>query len=490
MGASSEIAKGGSIVFAASLIERALRLGATFLLSVGLGKEAFGAYTYAVTIFTIIAIFSPLGLDMGAVYFGAQYHNKDKAKQRSMIIRGFSITLFSGLVFYLATLLLSPHLLQSHQNLNTVAPALIFWSPLVFSVGILRSIKDMVGNAIVFQLLPSFLLLVGGALVMFFSLSIHEAFVFFVISIALSALMGIFRVWKRLRFIIKDATLPHSYSLKEQLHYSIPQSLAAVAFRLTMWTDILMLGILSTNAELGVYKIAAALAVIGSLPVNALATIFNPIIAKNIAENAHKELNKTLKTITRWLMSLSLPVITGMFLLPDLLLFIFGEEYASSRMSLVVLVGGQFIWVSCAMAMRLIPVSGHSTLTLINGLIAAGLNIALNWYFIPEYGSIGAAISTSITLGLWSLWRLVEIWHLLRCFPFTKYTGGLFFLSLSSALGLHFLLSESSMLVRLPIVLVLCTLLMLRSFYFGSEEADKEIKEKILRKIKGFTKKS
>jgi O-antigen/teichoic acid export membrane protein len=68
--------------------------------------------------------------------------------------------------------------------------------------------------------------------------------------------------------------------------------------------------------------------------------------------------------------------------------------------------------------MRLIPMSGHAMLNLVNGVIALALNVALNWFLIPEYGALGAALATGLTLALWSLWRVVEVWFLLKCFPF------------------------------------------------------------------------
>ena len=64
-------------------------------------------------------------------------------------------------------------------------------------------------------------------------------------------------------------------------------------------------------------------------------------------------------------------------------------------------------------------------LNLINGLIALALGIALNLLLIPMYGILGAALATAITLAAWGLWRVVEVWHLLRCFPFTVRSGGL-----------------------------------------------------------------
>ena len=420
---------------------------------------------------------------MGAVYFGAQYHKKNIPKQRSMIIKGFGITSLSG-VFFAFGLWACAGFFSNPAPIRHIAPILIFWNPLLFSVGVLRSIKDMKGNAIVFQLLPSFLLLSGAAITFFFSFSLFEALWLYGLSITLSAVCGVFRVWNKLGSTISQHHLPDDYSIKEQLQYSIPQSLAAMTFRLTIWMDIIMIGLLSTDRELGLYRIASALAIMGALPVSALSTIFNPIIAQNVSNKAWTELNKTLKTITRWLMSISLPVLCAMFLLPDFLLWMFGDQYQESQTSLLILIAGQFIWVSCSMAMRLIPMSGHSTLTLINGLIAALVNIVLNMWLIPKYGAIGAAISTATTLALWSLWRLVEIWHLMRCFPFSKISFGIFVVGLGYAFGLYPVLISYSLWIRIPIVTVISGAFLYFSFQIGEEEADVEIKQLFLSKFR------
>jgi O-antigen/teichoic acid export membrane protein len=136
------------------------------------------------------------------------------------------------------------------------------------------------------------------------------------------------------------------------------------------------------------------------------------------------------------------------------------------------------------MAMRLIPMSGHSTLTLINGLIAALVNIVLNMWLIPKYGAIGAAISTATTLALWSLWRLVEIWHLMRCFPFSKISFGIFVVGLGYAFGLYPVLISYSLWIRIPIVTVISGAFLYFSFQIGEEEADVEIKQLFLSKFR------
>ncbi|MEC7987807.1 MAG: flippase [Myxococcota bacterium] len=468
------------MVFLASIGERGLRLIVTWLLSTALGAELFGSYTFAVTIATIITVFSPLGIDSGAVYFGAQYQKqKQWGRQKGLILSGAWITILSGVICSGSLWLSAPLLFEDPNPIQWIAPTILFLTPLMFIVGLLRSIKDMKGNAMVFQLSIPIGLLIGAIAIYVGSLSLEHALSFYWIALAISLIFGLWWARRRLSSRLYDPRITPSYHTKELLQYSLPQSLAAMVFRLTIWMDIIMLGWLSSNDELGIYRIASALAVIGALPISALSTIFNPIIAELVSVKDHVRLNTILKTITRWLLSVSFPVLIAMFLLPDLMLSLFSTEYQAGHIPLQILIGGQFVWISCAMAMRLIPMSGHSTLTLINGVIAAVLNIGLNYYFIPRYGAQGAAISTSLTLGLWSLWRLVEIWYLLKCFPFSKFNTGLFISGVGLALLSHNLIADLSLFVRTPIVFVMSIIFLLVAFRWGKEESDEEIAKKI-----------
>ena len=93
------VAVGGSLVLAASLGDRALRLVVTWLLSTALGPEIFGSYTFAVTVATIVAAFGPIGVDRGAVYFGARYRQSNSwSKLRGLLQSTLVISMCSAVV--------------------------------------------------------------------------------------------------------------------------------------------------------------------------------------------------------------------------------------------------------------------------------------------------------------------------------------------------------------------------------------------------------
>ena len=133
-----KIASGGGIVLIASLIDRIIRFAVTWLLSTSLGAGDFGVYTHAVTIVTVITVLSPLGLNSGAVYFGAQYakpskKESEKASFFSVLLPQQSVASYLLLVF--GSWL--PLLFDDPEPFRWIAPTIAIWTPLMFCVGLL-----------------------------------------------------------------------------------------------------------------------------------------------------------------------------------------------------------------------------------------------------------------------------------------------------------------------------------------------------------------
>lgn len=489
-GELKKIASGGGIVLVASLIDRIIRFAVTWLLSTSLGAGDFGVYTHAVTVVTVITVLSPLGLNSGAVYFGAQYaKTKEEGKRKGLLFFGAITTIISGLLSAIGLWVLAPILFEDPMPFRWIAPTIAVWTPLMFCVGLLTSIKDMLGAAMVYQIILPLCLLIGATVIYMAQFDLQIALVFYWVALGITFVVATIWVWRRFKTLIQNQEIVPEYDNKKVLLYSIPQGLAGMVFRLTVWMDILMMGYYSTDEQLGIYRIASALAIIGSIPITALTSIFNPIIAELVAVKNFEKLNSLLKTVTRWLLLLSLPILIFCLAVPDILLHIFDPIYAASRIPLIILLSGQFFWVFCAMSMRLIPMSGRSMLTFINGVIAVVLNMICNIIFIPQYGAIGAAIATAITLNLWAGWRLIEIWHLMRCHPFSK-GNILFFLF---CVGISYFLSEFSYHwdtgLRIVISGFICFCIVLMGFWLGKTRDDDIVIDAFMKKIQRFQRK-
>ena len=484
---AKEIAAGGGIVLLSSITDRALRLGVTWLLSLYFGPEIFGVYTLTITIVTLVKMFSPLGTELGTIYFGARYRQENEQdKMKGLVISSVGISTFSAIICSILLWFAAPMVTDHATELRWAIPAILFWTPLHTLVGLLRAQKDMKGNALVYEIAIPLTLLAGAIAVVLIKLDLRAALIGYWFSLAISLFLGIQWSWKHFGSLFQDESITPIYSLKELLRYSIPMAFSQFVFRLNAWMDIVMLGWLASDTDVGIYRIAVSLAMICSLPIHAIITIFNPIIVELVNKHDYEKLNGLLKLVTKWLLLFNLPVLMTFYLIPDIILMFFDKAYAPSRYPLEILVMGQLVWSACSIAMRLIPMSGYALLNLLNGIIAGLLNIGLNYLLIPKYGSIGAAIATSSTLALWSLWRLIEARYLLRCFPFHTISFLMIVGAISASMTLKYSLEGQESWMRITLVSIATISFIAVSLMFGREKEDKVIISTITNKLKRF----
>ena len=144
-----------------------------------------------------------------------------------------------------------------------------------------------------------------------------------------------------------------------------------------------------------------------------------PVIVELGYTNQIHKLNALLKIVTRWILIIATPLYFGILLLPDVVLSIFDSAYLSGASALVILMVGQAIYVAAAPTGAILTNAGHSTLNLINGLVAVGLNITLNAWLIPLHGIHGAAVASATALSVWSILRVVQVRWIHQCSPWS-----------------------------------------------------------------------
>lgn len=509
---AAKVAGGGGITFAGILTDRGLRFVVVWLLTHLYGPDIQGEYAFVVqALVPTIAGFASLGLDTGIIYFGARYRKlRDQERLKGVLLLGALLAALSSIVTGLIVWRLPDWICQVPaltgqkigQEMCTGDPEIAtqalwggiiagLWIPLLFLIGALRAHKDMKSSALAFQVVLPLTLLTGVGVAWLTDSGLSGLLAAYAAAAGAAVLAASRFAWRRYGALLTDRTVRAKMEPGALLRFSIPQTLASMVFRLNMRMDLLMLKALAGSAMLGFYSIAAGLAVLGALPVNAIISIFNPYIAERVSSGETEALDAMLKTVTRWLIMASLPVYTVLILLSDVLIgWLYPAEYSASVLPLVVLCAGQIVNVACSPTMRLIPMSGHTMLNLINGLIALALGIALNLLLIPTYGILGAALATAITLAAWGLWRVVEVWHLLRCFPFTVRSGGLLLGTVAGLLAVHITTHDATLPIRLMAVaaLLLSYAFAVRQFLYMPE--DQEILERVGSRIRKRTRRS
>lgn len=176
----------------------------------------------------------------------------------------------------------------------------------------------------------------------------------------------------------------------------------------TSYADIVMLGILGTSQQAGLYRVAMQLALFGNLGYTALNMLANQRFAALRAAGRLAELQQAATLLAR------LAAAGGLVALVvfaagggKIIALLFGPAFAGAAEPLAILALGQFVNASFGMASSALMMHDRERHVLRTNVVALGIGIAANAVLIPAYGAAGAAWANVLGLAVWNglLWR-------------------------------------------------------------------------------------
>ncbi|MBI5401668.1 flippase [Candidatus Wolfebacteria bacterium] len=190
-----------------------------------------------------------------------------------------------------------------------------------------------------------------------------------------------------------------------------PMAVGGIVGSFLFNVDIIMLGWWRTSSEIGLYS--AAQRIVGlfyNIP-SLLAIAVFPMFSRFIyANNEEKVRSLTTRTITILFMA-AIPIVIGGILFKNQIInFVYGMNYAGAADTFSVLIVSIFAIFPFAILNDLVFAYDKQKKMLIYGVIAALSNIVLNFFLIPLYGIMGAAIATTFAniLNVAMLWKFVK----------------------------------------------------------------------------------
>ena len=146
--------------------------------------------------------------------------------------------------------------------------------------------------------------------------------------------------------------------------------------------------------------------------------MFTPIIAELHAKGEMQKLTSMFKLVTKWTITLSLPIfgIATLFSIP--ILGISGESFVAAWPLLIALSIGNMVNAGTGSVGYMLLMTGHQKLSFLNSLVAVVFNVAFNIVLTPRYGAMGTAISTGLAYTIVNLMRLLQVYVLLKMQPY------------------------------------------------------------------------
>lgn len=275
--------------------------------------------------------------------------------------------------------------------------------PLIFSVVIadfgnlfIRIIAgDLdIGATAVVELSRSVVWLVGGLVLLTYGFESTGLIYAYVVGTLVMTLWAL----KRCDLAIGTPSLSLAMSLWAYSKYDI---IGGASSRINNWADVLIIGFFLSSSAVGVYEIAWRITKItGLMSVGISQTMF-PDVSNAAAKNDMSRVRENIHTAILWSTIFVIPALFGGILLGDQILdIVFGVSAPEGAVVLSILLLGHSVFVNFTPCKRILDGLGGVHLSARGTAVMALVNVVLNIILTQSHGIVGAAVGTSVSMGV------------------------------------------------------------------------------------------
>jgi len=491
------LAKGGTVVFCGTVLGGLVGILLHMLLSRTLGARQYGLYMLGFSVFLVAHSILSLGLQKGilryvSIHFGMNDLERTKGTLLFSLAVGPTMNIFGGALIYIFADKIATGIFGESEFATVIrlfAIALPFYDILMLCCSGIRGFQKMFAFTLFRNILqPIVNITIVIVLFLLTELNLRMVLYAYLVTILILVIVAV----SYLRYIFPDliSNLQPIIESQRMMRYSIPLLFVGMAYILLSSIDRIMIGYYCVSEDVGIYSVAAKLAIQIKVVLTCINATIGPIIADLSNKGRTDEIALLFKTSTRWIVTLILPMVLICVLFAKNLVGLFGTDFSESSLILVILACAYLIAAGTGSVGVILNMTGKQDIEMVNTFCMLLLNIALNVWLIQVYGVVGAAIAAGLSIGLINIVKLIEVKILFGFQPYDrKYikpifvAGGIFVpsflcfnrISLGGTLWLFW---------GTAIIFVYIGAL----FLLGIEQEDKSILEAMKKKlyIKGF----
>lgn len=419
------VVKGASISFAGLLISNLILYFNRLLLARYLSVNEYGLFYLGVSVLNIVVIFASLELSSAIVRYAPYFAAKnDEKKVRGVFISALKINILLSIAAFLILFFFSDYIAVVFFHDISFSFVLKIFSLLLpffvlYKIGEagMISFKRMDYCSIIRDFLRPMLTLVLMFALLFLGFGLQGAAVSYAAGMVVASVIFLIVIEKRVFPLFKRNT-KSAHMEKKMLGYSIPIVLYFAVWSSALRIDTILLGVLKTSAEVGLYQTAMPTAQLLTIPSIALASLFLPVISELLSNNRSKEISETYKIASKWSFYVTFPLFLVLFLYSGAVInVLFGYDYISAASTLSIISIGFIIYTFNVFAINVLNLLEKTKLLFVNGSIGLAVTIALNYLLIPLYGINGAALAMTIAYSMLTLFTIGEAYYFSRTLP-------------------------------------------------------------------------
>lgn len=380
----------------------------TYLIANRYGASMNGLVTLGFAIFMFASAVSTFGVDINLVkyYSDEERWKKDPGLFYKVLLKAFLLSVIVTILLYIFRDLIVLRLFKKPQLLsvyNWAIFAIPSWTMVKAIAGVLRG-KGL-NNWYAFFINTGKFSLAALILIAFDFLNIDplnaiKAHFYATTVLAVLAFVIAFRNFKR----ITIHAISDSWQFMKE---SFPMFISTTITVFLGWIDSFVLGIYVSDSEIGVYNVAIKIALGASFAMEAINSGLAPKIARLYFEKKEVELKKLVHFSTLLNFGITISIVAVLIFFNQWLLGLFGEEFKAGFSVLLILSLVHLLNSFMGSAAIIMQMIGYQKQYQNIAVLALVLNLGLNFLLVPQYGTIGAAVSTAFSLTVWYICNAV-----------------------------------------------------------------------------------
>lgn len=413
-----ELFQGSSIAMVFRLVSALASYVFTIFLSHTYGEVGVGIFSISWTILMIGSVFGKMGFDTSIVRFMAESAgDRSYLRMRRIYRRSLKITL--GASFFVAAVIMAfsgyftdwfYDNVEHPWMVMLVGLAVIPYSLMSFNAESLKGLKKILP----FSIHQNVSVYFGALLILWvlyqFTPDNRMSVIALLGAVVILMISSFLTFRSFMRFYPRQDSfysrpIPKSRTI---ISTTLPMMLTNTLFMMLNWTDVLMLGAMSGDANVGVYNIALKIAALNSLVLIAVNSIAMPKYAELYRKNKVR-FKQLVKAVSFLSFVLSLPVFLVIVIFPDFMVGIFDID--DGQYAMTVLAVGQLIATFSGSTIHLLNMTGKEKVTMYVLIVSMVVNFILNYLLIPVLGINGAAWATAISTVLWNVLAVIMIYR-------------------------------------------------------------------------------
>lgn len=404
---------------AVNIVSATLLFTLSILLARTMGPAGFGAYSFALSIIGLVVLIAQLGFPGLTVREVSKHIHLRRfrllrryLRYSNWVIIAMSLSLIVALALVL--ILFGPTFISNWQVILAGLPLVLLFPQIAQAAAVLRGAGRVVQSLIGQQVYRPALLLTFVCIALLTKAPITSVTVMAMHGVASAIVVLELRL--RLARALPELGRPLQVSRNRIAAWTgaaVMFSGVAVVQLVNTKFDIIAIGFLMNDADVGLYAVAVQLSYAASMILMITAVVVQPAISRAAAERNNAEVERqcyqsALLSFSASLIILILAAIFGKWLIE----IAFGPAYVGVWPSLMVLIGGQVANSFFGPVGVLLNMRGQERLTLAVTFVASLVNVSMNFALIPVLGLVGAALGTVTAMIGWNIVLWIAAWRI------------------------------------------------------------------------------